>query len=134
MLTQIYCMLTKISPMLQSLKCSTFPLERWANCKWTVNVCWTKAKWTMSERWTQVGERYVWTLNDEMSKRWMRTERKRKYNENGERTLNVLFGKSRVFLTSNFVRVYMHELLNFEILFKHIYVLYKSMAWNRNYL
>ena len=80
--------------ILQSLKRSTFPLQRWANDERTVSERWTHAERTLSER--RVND--VWTLNASwwticerwtMSERGTRTERKRERNVNGERTMNA---------------------------------------------
>ena len=90
------------SKSIQSLKRSTFQLEPWANNERTVIERWTHAERTLSER--RVND--VWTLNASwwticerwtMSEHGTRTGRKRERNVNGERTVNVLFGKSRIF-------------------------------------
>ena len=94
----------------KSLKRFSFPLERWANGKWTLSERWVKGKRKLNERWVNASEQYLnaerklvndmSTLNDER----MRT---RNANEaqtqeqcerwtHDERTMNVLFGKSRV--------------------------------------
>ena len=82
--------------VLQSLKRSTFPLEQWANAERTMNERWKQAEWMVCERRTEFGERYV---NGErmqnasgaqtraLSERWTQ----------GERKMNDLFGKPRVF-------------------------------------
>ena len=90
-------------PLIQSLKCSTFPLEWWANSERSVNEQWMHAERTLSER--RVND--VWTLNTSC---WRICERWTRVNTNGaqtqvqyepwthdERTMNILFGKSQVF-------------------------------------
>ena len=106
----------------------------------TLNERWANAEWTMSERWTQVGERYV------NAERWANTERERSANASAMWTVNARWTHDErfirkvsgifiaLYLTSNLVRMYMYELLNFVILYKRIYVLYKRTVWNRNYL
>ena len=126
----------------QPLKRSTFPLERWANDERTVSERRTYAERTLSER--RVKD--VWTLNASwwtICERWTitergtRTERKRERNVIGERTMNAYsesLGYFPCIVLYLVARIYMYELLNFVILFKHRYFLYKRSAWNGNYL
>ena len=108
--------------------------ERWVNGERTLNERWANAEWTMSERWTQVGERYV---NDERTRNanGAQTRAQCEWWTHDERFIRKVSG---IFLalysTSNLVGIYVYELLNFVILFKHIYFLFKRTAWNRNYL
>ena len=67
----------------QSLKRSTFPLERWANAERTLNEHWTHAEWTVCERRTEFGERYA---NGE---RWANAEREQSANASAKWTMNA---------------------------------------------
>ena len=133
------------SKSIQALKRSTFPLERWANDERTVSERWTHAGRTLSER--RVND--VWTLNASwwtICERWTMsehgTERKRECNVNGDRTMNARWTSYSeslghfhcIVLNLNLVGIYMNEFLNFVILFKRIYFLYKRTVWNINYL
>ena len=84
--------------LVQSLKRSTFPLERWANAERTINERWTHAEWTMCERRTEFGERYVngerWA-NAEQNASGAQTRALRERWTQGEDKMNDLFGKPR---------------------------------------
>ena len=131
--------------VIQSLKRSTFPLERrangertvserWVNGERTLNERWANAEGTRSERWTQVGERYV------NAERWANAERANAseiwtVNTRWTFYLESLENFPCIVLNPNLVRIYIYELFNLVILFKHdICFLYKRTAWNRNYL
>ena len=118
-------------PLIQSLKCSTFPLEWWANSERSVNERWTNAEWTQSERCLNAEHKLLkdmWTLNE--------SEHERSANASAIWTVNARWTNDErfirkvsgiflaLYLTLNLVRIYMYELLN----------LYKRTAWNRNYL
>ena len=97
----------------------------WVNGERTLNERWANAEWTMSERWTQVGERYV------NAERWANAERERSANVIGERMMNAYsesLGYFPCIVLYLMARIYMYELLNFVILFKHRYFLYKRSA------
>ena len=88
--------------------------ESWVNDVWTLNASW----WTICERWT-------------MTERGTRTERKRERNVIGERTMNAYsesLGYFPCIVLYLMARIYMYELLNFVILFKYRYFLYKRSA------
>ena len=125
--------------------------ERWANGEWTMNARWTNAKQTQCERCLNAECKLVndmWTLNDERTRnangaqmraqceRWTHDERTMNarwtHDERFIRKVSGIF--IALYLTSNLVGIYMYEFLNFVILYKRIYFLYKRTIWNRNYL
>ena len=126
--------------LLSHLNCERTMSERWVNGERTLNERWANAEWTMSERWMQVGERYV---NPD---RWANAERERSANASAMWTVNARWTHDErfirkvsgifiaLYLTSNLVGIYMYEFLNFVILYKRIYFLYKRTIWNRNFL
>ena len=106
----------------------------------------TNGERTLSESrvndvWTEVGERYV------KAERWANAERERSANASAMWMVNARWRHDErfirkgsgiflaLYLPSNLARIYiMYELLNFVILFKHIYFLNERSVWNRNYL
>ena len=119
--------------VIQSLKRSIFPLERWANGERTMSERWTHAERTLSER----RGNEVWTLNASwwtICECWTMSERGT-VNTRWTFYLESLENFPCIVLNPNLVRIYIYELFNLVILFKHdICFLYKRTAWNRNYL
>ena len=94
--------------LLQSLKRSTFPLERWANDERMVNARWTNDERTQSERRLNAERKLVndmWTLNDERTRNTNgeQTRAQCEWWTHGECTMNVLFGKSQKKELLNFI-------------------------------